>query len=819
MINKSLSTVVLLAVLFGCLINTVVCQAREFALVSKGKPACRLQLSNPEDPAISEIRSELTDAVKRISKVDLPTGKSEKVLHLPVLELALRKAKSLPLVGSEGFRINFTMSEGRGCNMRLEASSISGLRYGVYHLMELMGIRFLNPETTHYPKSSNLSVNLKARYFTPEHKIRGFQLDTLQATAWAAMLMSDPSADNQAAMRRYVDWVAHLRINLISLWLLDTDPAKPGEKLNWDDYSSALVGFVNYAHSRGVDVEFAVGFPYTQSNAMSLFDPSIPLHMEQAWNRSMRERLDRLLTLNPDRLLLYCADSPLRPLPGESVSAGVMDVVRERIMLTRSHLRKKAPEVKLQLCVPPNPLPCQYRGIRNYFHMPKLLGPEIGAALHTQDTVAFPNLSPQGDTFLQWSSLNFIRQERKKREITFRPATSQGHGIDLDVPVPMLQVMRSRGKEAGDLAGMVNGIVYSTVGLEWGYWMNDLAAARACWDPYTFNWRDSVSYVASCFENVSGDLEPRMRRLVEILDLYMNENHLGVCMARFDAIRNFKGELRHPDLLDVAGYNRTMLELNQLQSFEREIQELHIEFAALKYRMPKDRRSVYQELVDSVKILELRIRHARLLHQAAMQSGGAQLHPLDWPEGRLTARRLFKTCLTFDSEAEMLISRRQRMYLYPAESHQPFMLQTRNWKQESRLVAQWCHFGPFSENPVEGFRSTPASVTIVGRVGQSQSVAFDATGIENSKVPSYSLVLQVRNIEKEEKADFFLNGKKRRIPGADNGKLQILRFTVKASEIKPRGNEIRFVYVGGGRPKSPGYNIDRVLLEHKSGRQ
>ena len=139
----------------------------------------------------------------------------------------------------------------------------------------------------------------------------------------------------------------------------------------------------------------------------------------------------------------------------------------------------------------------------NFNFLPTCAVPEMGVMPHT---VQMYSLTDPAPTYSNDNSdgtfghiREFLQEEVGRRQVVWHPETAYWVSVDVDVPlflptyaerrVADLQILAGdedaglmgRGEHAGK---HMDGQSIFSSGWEWGYWLNDVVAARAAWDPY-----------------------------------------------------------------------------------------------------------------------------------------------------------------------------------------------------------------------------------------------------------------------------------------------------------------------------------------------
>jgi len=135
----------------------------------------------------------------------------------------------------------------------------------------------------------------------------------------------------------------------------------------------------------------------------------------------------------------------------------------------------------------------------NFNFLPTYADPRMGVMPHTVQMYGLDDPAPTYQNTDFGYIREFLHEEVGRRQVVWHPETAYWVSVDIDVPlflplyaerrVADLQLLADdedlglmgRDEHAG---GRMNGQSIFSSGWEWGYWLNDVVAARAAWDPF-----------------------------------------------------------------------------------------------------------------------------------------------------------------------------------------------------------------------------------------------------------------------------------------------------------------------------------------------
>jgi len=377
-----------------------------------------------------------------------------------------------------------------------------GTSYAAYALLEQLGFAFLHPLAPTLPDvlvPPAAALNLVE---SPRWRLRGMQLHTMHPLELTDLLNGwGPGGPDDAQgwqqmlpeWETYLEWALANRLNRVHWVLLESD--------SWGEFARGsvrldrLATLVDTAHAAGMPVGVDVPISLQQQHAFRLVTDTGDLAEELS---QLRDTVDWLMDAGFDYLATESGTSEFTHPEPETMLAWMDELASH---LDEQHDGRRA-YMKIHcstgLAAEGYPDPVTGQDI-NFNFLPHFADPRLGVQPHTVQHYSLDDPAPTyGNTDFGYIA-DFIRSEAGRREVVWHPETAYWVSFDIDVPLflPVYAHRRVRDlrllaadEEAGrmglgPLAGsrMDGQFVFSS-GWEWGYWLNDVVAARAAWDPH-----------------------------------------------------------------------------------------------------------------------------------------------------------------------------------------------------------------------------------------------------------------------------------------------------------------------------------------------
>jgi hypothetical protein len=494
---------------------------------------------------------------------------------------------------------------------------------GAYALLEELGARFFHPKQELVPSfgAPRIPQALDVAR-APAMRRRGLQPHTLHPIEYFATFMQ-PSAENLADAKRFVDWLVKTGQNYVQWPLLST--------VDWASWKPHAQAILDYAHARGVRVGAVPqvwGGSALQNNYVLVTDATKA-------DAQMAAKLDQLMELPWDVVELAL---------GEFTSTDPQSVI-DWLDYATQYLVAKTPavEVDVQNHVGNYPaLWVQYQGQTvYYYHLPQFCDPRLGQSVHTLSlfdvyrpwaTYAHPNF---------WLQHDYIGQEIPTRRVTYFPESAYWISADDDVPLFLPEHLYARWLDIHGLtaelaaAGLppLDGHVTFTSGHEWGYWMTDYLVARMLWSPA--DPLDAfVGHVADAYGNCAGDVAGALSAFIDLQTQYLFDQRLlayvqgentTVDLGYLAGLETHPRRVEFEELVAMSAADRAAFEANViagLEAFAAAAQPIEDTLSARCRGSDATLAPWCGELWDGVAVVRLRAQHAALLYRAVLLYAG-----------------------------------------------------------------------------------------------------------------------------------------------------------------------------------------------------
>jgi hypothetical protein len=597
-----------------------------------------------------------------------------------------------------------------------------GLAYGAYAALEGLGYGFLHPLAPVAPSALRPLAAVRARREGPRWAHRALHLHTMHPTELADLVNgfgpggAEDAAGWEAGLAEWellMEWLVANRQNAVQ-WVLLDDPG-------WDGFGESetriarLKRLVDIGHAWGIKVGLDVPMALGQQNGFRLIRQDGPLEQQLA---ELEGRVDWLMQAGFDYLTSEWGSSEFTTPDEEKMLAwldhlaiyldeeyGSHATVKVHVTVAETSKKFRDPETGKKM---------------NINFVPHYADPRLGVEVHTVQHYGLDDPAPTYGREDFADLRRFLQMEAGRRVVNWYPETAYWVSFDVDVPLflPVYAERRlhdlrliaadeaagrlGRGAHAG--ATMDGQSIFSS-GWEWGYWLNDVVAARAAWDPRVeaaddgAALRDLLGEVFGCF----GAAGPAMADLVART---AEAQHERLILARVEAPAGElpEGEggappLEHRwmsgqsylqgvetwddamDLMDRIPFapkvetqpprlgplsvkgrraSRRYVEVVRplLEVMVGELEGHAAEYAALAPSVPGPARGLAEELADAAEITALRGAQVWALYDHASRY---RRKDREWKAARLA------TAAAALDQAAVVVARREPKYRVPAE--------------------------------------------------------------------------------------------------------------------------------------------------------
>lgn len=371
--------------------------------------------------------------------------------------------------------------------------------YASYTLLENLGFGFLHPLAPTVPPALTPPANSLKISEAPRWKTRAIHLHTqhpLELTellqGWGVTGPEDASGFEAMLPEwdRYLEWLLANRQTEVEWFLLYAD--------DWKTFADGpvrqarLKRLVDRAHEFGIKVGLDVPIVFGQQHAFRLLRNQ-NANNEAAELAEIDARIDWVLSCGFDFLGTESGTSEFTaPAPQR-----MLDWMNE--VTKHSEERWKKPVfIKAHASTGQTakgfPDPATGKDI-NFNFLPHHADPRLGVLPHTVQHYGLHDPAPTYNNTDFGYLHDFLRQEVGRRPVLWYPETAYWVSFDVDVPLflPIYAERRlsdlrliaddeANNRMSKPGAKMDGQLIFSS-GWEWGYWMNDVVAARAAWNP------------------------------------------------------------------------------------------------------------------------------------------------------------------------------------------------------------------------------------------------------------------------------------------------------------------------------------------------
>jgi hypothetical protein len=375
-----------------------------------------------------------------------------------------------------------------------------GAAHGAYALLENLGFGFLHPLTPVLPLNLTIPLEPSVTREQPRWPERTFHLHTQHPLELTELLQGfgEKGPEDEAGflamlpeLDSVLEWLVANRQNGLEWFLLWAESW--AEFADSEERLARLTMLVDRAHAFGLAAGIDAPIAFAQQHSYRLLREQGELDDELA---QIRTRLDFLARAGWDFYGIEMGTSEFTAPPAERMLAWMNEVVKH---LDEAHGRRAYVKVHCsagqkvdayQDPVTPGPL--------DFNFLPHYADPRLGVLPHTVQHYALDDRAPTYGNQSFERVHAFAAVEAGARPVVFYPETAYWVSFDVDVPLflPLYAERRlhdlrllARDEDGGALGrgehahSKLDGQLVFSSGWEWGYWLNDLLAARAAWDP------------------------------------------------------------------------------------------------------------------------------------------------------------------------------------------------------------------------------------------------------------------------------------------------------------------------------------------------
>ncbi len=377
------------------------------------------------------------------------------------LTIRLQRVEQGQAIVDEGYQLT-----GVDGDYLVSAVDAAGLQYGVWDILERAGIYYIHPREILFADELCVADCLGTvdEIHAPVYDMRGTHVHTMHPIELESTLLGhDPVTLER--FDEFLAWLVARRQNYVEWNLLRT--------VEFDKWIGHAGDLVALAHDRGVKVGIVAPIAFRQQNSFFLVDLEDPAKPTD----QLAASVDRLMAVPWDHINVEMGAS-------EFFSISDQDQVSWLSFLA-NYLDAEYPGTKTATKVhcTVNQTADSYDGM-NFNYIAAFADPGMGVMPHTVQWYDLYRAGPTYDRQDFTDMREFLLQEIGKRDVFYYPETAYWVTFDNDVPLFLPQYTYARWNDLARLAesGMDGQINFSS-GWEWGYWLNDLAAAAYAYEP------------------------------------------------------------------------------------------------------------------------------------------------------------------------------------------------------------------------------------------------------------------------------------------------------------------------------------------------
>lgn len=424
----------------------------------------------------------------------------------------------------------------------------TGLSYGSYELLRQLGIRFLHPLRPTLPEQLQVD-KIRSVRSKPYWKDRGIHLHTLHPLELTEFLNgfgtggetdSASFESTFAAWDNFLDWCLANKINRMDWVLL--------ESASWQAFSRSalraerLGRVIARAHAFGVRVGVGTPMAQAQQNSFRLIRNDGSLEQQLA---ELRTSVAWIFGLGVDFISSAAGKSefvhsdPTTQLAWMNELVRVAHDVHGGEAFVGAHC--STGQVAEGYVDPRDGKPI------NANFLPMLADSRLGVLPHTVQHYGINDPAPTyGNTDFRYI-YDFMAYEAGRRPTLWFPETAYWVSFDNDVPLFLpiyaerrLSDLRFIAREERNRGKRIDGQLIFSSGWEWGYWLNDVIASAAAWNPHMEAGDDDA--FRATIADVFGD---DSKALQELLLATAREQHALLIEGRVGGVAPKRVEYRN----------------------------------------------------------------------------------------------------------------------------------------------------------------------------------------------------------------------------------------------------------------------------------
>ena len=541
-----------------------------------------------------------------------------------------------------------------------------GNQYAVYEILRRLGFEFFHPKQLHLPASIAPLTAHFDQTFEPDYEMRGMHVHTMHPVPYMFTLLDvkdypgSEAIDNLAEARSYIDWLVANRQNYFQWCLLDTIDVEA-----WLDYARRVVA---YAHSRGIRVGIDAPLQFIQQNAYAL----APVFF-LPWKPQVNRNLELLMQVDWDYLNVEMGTAEAIPV-SDTQTVEMLDYVASRLWDDYDRTRLT---VKIH-CTTGQKAP--HYGNINFNFIPQFCNPHVGILPHTVQfydlygpapTYGNENFHDLRDFMLEQAALG-------EREVFYYPETAYWITFDNSVPLFLPEYVYARWADLNRLRETgVDGQVNFHTGWEWGYWLNNWAAASFAFDAAS-PWESQIRKFTAIFGAAAPAVQALLEDLIRDQVTRLRDGNLIAYLIGHNAATDFGDRVAHTFFMPQRVDFRDIWQMSaeDLLAFEaatiptlRELASSCEMFSAraeaIEPSVPAGVRQWYDEILNGMRVTALRAQMVRRLYEGTVLRRKLELGLS--ANGEEEASALFQEARSITDRARAVVACQQALYRWPVE--------------------------------------------------------------------------------------------------------------------------------------------------------
>ncbi|KAJ3172259.1 hypothetical protein HK101_011190 [Irineochytrium annulatum] len=376
-----------------------------------------------------------------------------------------------------------------------------GIVYGLYAALEQLGFAFLHPLRPSVPPALKRVNKLNITETPRWSQFRAIHYHTQHPLELTPFLQGfgDTGCNDEPGWRSHMpewelfaEWLMANRQNSVEWAMLESGKWEPGFARG-DERIGRMKEIVDAAHAYGVAVGVDVPIAFAQQHSFRLLKTGTGKegHLE-AEMKEIRESLDWVMKAGFDFLGTENGTSEfthLSPKVMLSWMNAASDYAAEKYGVPM-HVKVHCSSGQFAKGYVD---PRTGKDI-NYNMLPSFASGSMGVLPHTVESYSLDDPAPTYGNKNFGYMRDYIKWELEKNErsVVFYPETAYWVSVDIDLPLflPLYADRRSHDlrllamdEEASVSKARMDGQLIFSSGWEWGYWLNDVVAARGAWDP------------------------------------------------------------------------------------------------------------------------------------------------------------------------------------------------------------------------------------------------------------------------------------------------------------------------------------------------